>query len=241
MMTAPQLTANRANSLLSTGPTTESGKLRSSQNSVKHGLCGKIHAATREDQAAFDLHCHEFREALAPVGLVEPGLVQAIAEDAWRLKRARALENSIFAKGPDAAADTGNPEIDAALDAGQTWIEQARNLQLLTLYEQRINRTLAKNTASLEALQSTRKAAFAQAQAEAMLLAEWTQSQGEVYDPALDFPPSEYFGGFVYATAEIARLIDRARRLDAAKSFASQAGNSPFNRQAPTRRHSKAA
>jgi hypothetical protein len=240
-MTAPQLTANRANSLLSAGPTTEAGKLRSSKNSLRHGLCGKIHAATPEDQAAFDLHCREFREALAPVGLVEPGIAQAIAEDAWRLKRARALENSIFAKGPDAAADTGNPEIDAALDAGQTWIEQARNLQLLTLYEQRINRTLAKNTARLEALQSARKAAYAQAQAEAMLLAEWTQSQGEIYDPAEDFPPSEYFGGFVYVTAEIARLIDRSRRLEAAESFASQPRKSPFNRPAPTRGISKAA
>jgi hypothetical protein len=233
-MTAPQLTANRANSLLSTGPQTTAGKFRSSQNSVKHGLCGKIHAATPEDQAAFDLHCHEFLKALAPVGPIEPGLAQAIAEDAWRLKRARALENSIFAKGPDAAADTGDPEIDAALDAGQTWIEQARNFQLLTLYEQRINRTLAKNSASLVALQSERKTAFAQAQAEAMLLAEWTQSQGEVYDPTLDFPPSEYFGGFVYSTPEIARLIDRSKRLEAARK-------SQFNRPAPSRSYAKAA
>jgi hypothetical protein len=115
-----------------------------------------------------------------------------MAEDPWRLMRARALENSIFAKGPDAAADTGNPEIDSALDAGQTWIEQACNLQLPALYERRINRTIAKNTARLETLQSTRKAAFAQAQAEAILLAEWT----------LDFPPTEDFGGFVYSTAE---------------------------------------
>jgi hypothetical protein len=240
-MTAPQLTANRANSLLSTGPQTAAGKTRSSKNSLKHGLCGKIHAATPEDQAAFELHCHEFLTALAPVGLVEPGIAQAIAEDAWRLKRARALENSIFAKGPDAAANTGNPEIDAALDAGQTWIEQARNLQLLTLYEQRINRTLAKNTARLEALQSARKAALADAQAEAMLLAEWTQSQGEVYDPTLDFPPSEDFGGFVYSTAEIARLIDRSHRLEAAVNFALQARKSPFQGQAPSRHHAKAA
>jgi hypothetical protein len=186
-------------------------------------------------------HCHEFREALPRVGLVEPGIAQAIAEDAWRLKRARTLENSIFAKGPDAAANTGNPEIDAALDAGQTWIEQARNLQLLTLYEQRINRTLAKNTARLESLQSARKAAFAQAQAEAILLAEWTQSQGEVYDPTLDFPPTEDFGGFVYSTAEIARLIDRARRLEAAQNFASQARKSASHHNEPSRRHSKAA
>jgi hypothetical protein len=240
-MPAPQLTANRANALLSASPQTTAGKFRSGQNSVKHGLCGKIHAATPEDQAAFELHCREFREALAPGGLVEPELAQAIAEDTWRLKRARALENSIFAKGPNDAADTGYPETDAALDTGQTWIEQARNLQLLTLYEQRINRTLTKNTASLEALQSARKAVFAQAQPEAMLLAEWTQSQGEVYDPTDDFPPSEYFGGFVYATAEIARLIDRARRLDAARNHASQPHKSPFSRPAPFRGISKAA
>jgi hypothetical protein len=63
----------------------------------------------------------------------------------------------------------------------------------------------------------------------------------DVYDPTLDFPPSEDFGGFVYSTAEIVRLIERGRRLEAAVNFASQARKSPFNRPAPSQRHSKAA
>ncbi|MCU1257860.1 MAG: hypothetical protein JWO80_745, partial [Bryobacterales bacterium] len=36
--TAAQLSANRANSESSTGPRTEAGKSRSSQNALRHGL-----------------------------------------------------------------------------------------------------------------------------------------------------------------------------------------------------------
>ena len=241
-MTAPQLAANRANALLSTGPQTPEGKLRSSRNAFKHGLCGKIHAAAPEDQAAFDRHCRAYLDALAPAGLVEDELAQAIAEDEWRLKRARALENSIFAQGPESFdAETGNPEVDAALSAGQTWIEQSRNLQLLTLYEQRIHRALAKNVARLEALQAARAAIAAQAQDEAILLTDLAQCKGEIYDPAPDFPPAAYFGGFIYSSSEIVRLIGRAARLEEARNLASHARKSPSNPHPSSRNVAKVA
>jgi hypothetical protein len=215
-MTAPQLAANRANAQLSTGPRTDTGKARASQNSFKHGLCGKIHIVAPEDAEAFNHHCRLMCEALAPVGVLEEEFAQDIAADHWRLKRARSLESAIFAQGPQnqsPESQTGDPEIDAALADGQTWIEQARNLQLLTLYEQRINRTLNKNTAKLEAMQAERKAAYAQAVQEAIVLTELAQSKGEIYHPLPDFPNPENPAGFIYSSSEIARLIDRADRL----------------------------
>ena len=219
-MTAPQLAANRANAQLSTGPQTSEGKSNSSRNSFRHGLTGKIHAASPEDQEAFQQHCALILEALAPVGTLEQEHAQAIAEDRWRLKRARALENAIFAQGIESQAsgdeNAGPTEVDAALAAGETWVQQARNLQLLTLYEQRINRALLRNTADLETMQAKRKTAHAQAVEEAMLLTELAQSKGEPYDPAPDFPNPESCGGFVYASAEITRLIHRASRLEEA-------------------------
>ncbi len=238
-MTAPQLTANRANAQLSTGPQTPEGKQNSSRNSFRHGLCGKIHAASPEDQEAFQLHCGLILEALAPVGTLEQELAQAIAEDQWRLKRARALENAIFAQGFDSQLhEDGNAgdEVDVALAAGQTWIEQARNLQLLTLYEQRINRVLVRNTADLEAKQAIRKAAHAQAVKEAMVFTEFAQFKGEVYDPLPDFPDPEDHGGFVYSSAEIVRLIHRSNRFGEAVSWRATRGAEPHMQPATRKR-----
>ena len=82
-----------------TGPRTEAGKQRSRLNAYKHGLTGQIHLFTAEEHAAFEKHCQSIVEALAPVGILEQELAQSIAEDKWRLNRARALESGIFALG----------------------------------------------------------------------------------------------------------------------------------------------
>jgi hypothetical protein len=63
-----------------------------------------------------------------------------IAEDYWRLNRARALENSIFALGQSehVPKDSDQPELDAALAQAQVWMDHAHHLNLLTTYENRI-------------------------------------------------------------------------------------------------------
>jgi hypothetical protein len=68
--------------------------------------------------------------------------------------------------------NAGHPEVVAALAQGRTWIAQARNLQLLTTYEQRIRRSVEKDMADLKALQAERKAAIAQAEEKARLLVQ---------------------------------------------------------------------
>ncbi|HEY6347129.1 MAG TPA: hypothetical protein VIY49_37030 [Bryobacteraceae bacterium] len=186
-MTEAQLNARRENAKLSTGPTTQEGKKRSSLNAFRHGLTGQIVVQTLEDQEAFNKHCDGIREALAPVGALELDLAQAIAEDRWRLNRARALENSIFALGqtehvPD---DSDNPDVDAALAQGRTWIAHARELQLLSIYENRIRRSVEKNTAELRALQAQRKFAPVEAQLRRFLNARF---EGGNDDPAGDVP-----------------------------------------------------
>jgi hypothetical protein len=205
----------------STGPKTVEGKRRSSLNATRHSLTGQIVIFTPEEGVQFEKHCASLRDSMAPVGAQELELAQAIAEDRWRMKRARALENSIFAKGHEDHVDEtdfGHDEVNAALAQAATWKEQARNLNLLTIYEQRINRTMEKNTARLDFLQATRKAAFEKAQEEAILLAGLALSKGEVYHPAPDFPPSAYFGHFVYASSEIDLLVSRSSRLEEARA-----------------------
>jgi hypothetical protein len=200
-MTQSQLAANRAHAQLSTGPRTEEGKKRSSLNAFRHGLTGQIVIHTPEDQAAFQKHCDAIRESLAPVGALETTLAQSIAEDYWRLNRARALENAVFTLGlqehsdPDAA----HLEVDAALAQGRTWIEQAKNLQLLTIYEQRIRRSIEKNMAELRALQAERQAAVTRAEKEARLLLQLAEHEGRNFDPAIDFPSGSQPPGFVFS------------------------------------------
>ena len=66
-------------------PKSEPGTQRTRFNAYKHGLTGQIHLFTPEEHTAFEKHCQPIVEALAPVGVVEQGLAQAIAEDKWRL------------------------------------------------------------------------------------------------------------------------------------------------------------
>jgi hypothetical protein len=222
-MTDAKLAANRANALLSTGPATPVGKARSSLNAFRHGLTGQICMFTPEEGQAFEKHCTAIREALAPAGPIESYLAQAIAEDTWRLQRARALENSIFAQGYRdhiGGMDAGHNQVDAALAQAQTWKEQSHQLHLLTVYEQRINRTIEKNSAQLKVLQTERKTAYRQAQEEATFLAQLAQTKSEIYQPAADFTPASDWGGFVYARAEIVRVQDRLIRLSEANSVA---------------------
>ena len=214
-MTEAQLNARRENAQHSTGPRTSAGKKRSSLNAVRHGLTGQIIVHTREDQEAFTKHCDGIREALAPEGALEIDLAQAIAEDRWRLNRARALENSIFALGQidHVPEDSDDHDVDAALAQGRTWIAHARELQLLTTYENRIRRSVEKNTPELRALQAERKAAIAKAEEEARLLVQLAEAEGGDYDPADDFPPESQPLGFVFSRPAIERQIERRDRL----------------------------
>ena len=218
-MTDKQHAANIANAQLSTGPTTPEGKRRSSLNAYRSGLHGQIICATTEELAVFQKHCHDIQAELDPAGPTETFLAISIAEDMWRLQRARALENGIFADGFRRRIDqidAGHPEVDAALAQSQTWAEQAHNLQLLTVYEGRIRRGMEKNTAQLKALQTERKAAREKALGQAALFVEHAESKEETYEPGDDFTPASDWGGFVFSSAEIARRRDRQRRLDEA-------------------------
>ncbi|HEY6346731.1 MAG TPA: hypothetical protein VIY49_35015 [Bryobacteraceae bacterium] len=217
-MTAAQLAANRENAQHSTGPTTQEGKKRARLNAFRHGLTGQIIVHTPEDEQAFTKHCDGIREALGPIGALETNLAQAIAEDYWRLNRARALENSIFALGQSEhlPEDSDHAELDAALAQGRTWMAHAHQLHLLTTYENRIRRSVEKNTAELRALQAERKAAIERAEEEARLLVQLAEAEGGDYDPATDFPPESQPLGFVFSRPAIQRQIDRKERLNLA-------------------------
>ncbi len=190
-----------------TGPRTDAGKERTRLNAYKHGLTGQIHLSTAEEHEAYEKHRQLFLQALAPVGGLEQELAQEIAEDRWRIKRARAMEANIFALGQvEELAD----DVSQAMAHAKTWLAESKNIQLLTLYQQRIERSIAKNTAALRAMQAERKAAREKAWEQACILAEAAAIKGETYKPETDFPSPK----FVFSLGEIERNLSVRWRLE---------------------------
>src|SRR5271167_4441027 len=66
-------------------------------NAYRHGLTGQVLILTPDDQSAYLTHCQGIQQSLVPEGAFESGLVQTVADDRWRLARAGAIENSLFA------------------------------------------------------------------------------------------------------------------------------------------------
>src|SRR5580693_2893173 len=167
----------------STGPKTPEGKARCRLNAYRHGLTGQLCVFTPEEQQAYEKHCKMILEALAPVGDFERDLAQSIADDGWRLKRARAIEASTFALGlhEHSTDNAGHPEVDAAFAQARTWNKDAHNLQLLTVYEQRIQRAYDKNMAHLKTMQTERKEQAKEAMEQAKCLYRLAQAQGKPY------------------------------------------------------------
>jgi hypothetical protein len=229
----------------STGPAapkSAAGTQRTRLNAYKHGLTGQIYLLTPEEQTAFDAHCKSICEALAPVGALEIDIAQAIAEDRWRLKRARAIDTGLFAAGQqgllgfnpgEAIEDPAQRLIADTLIQARTWLAKNDNFLLLALYEQRISRTIERNMAELRTLRAERKAARDQALEEAVLLAQLAESKGEKYDAAADFPPELLGINSVFSGAAVTLLIARNQRLSEARDYAKTRVNPKSSRQMP--------
>ena len=183
-------------------------------NAYRHGLTGHVLVIAPADEQPYKDHCQSIHQYYAPVGGMEIDLVQQIADDRWRMKRASAIESAVVVRGlndPD-DANSGNEQVDVALAQGRVWGEQKKDLNLLTLYEGRIQRRIEKNMALVRLLQQDRKAALQQIVEEAAIL-------GETYD----FPPEALPPNFVYSIPQIHRLAAHRKRLEAARKPARRA------------------
>ena len=127
---------NRANSQHSTGPKTVAGKLRSSQNALRHGLTSQVALLSTEDPQIYERHLKSFTDEYDPQGATEANLVQALADTAWRLNRIVAIESRLL-------TETGYNQQLAALEA------QSKILANLSLHSQRLSRQFERTAAQL--------------------------------------------------------------------------------------------
>jgi hypothetical protein len=97
MATEIQIQANRNNAKLSTGPRTEQGKSRVSQNALKHGLLARDSVMPAEDPAEFAAQLEALEADIQPEGALEHELVRQIADAQWRMRRLTRIETGYLA------------------------------------------------------------------------------------------------------------------------------------------------
>jgi hypothetical protein len=161
MSTDSQTRANRANALLSTGPTTPEGKAKSSLNAVKTGLTGRTVLLPGDDVEVYEAHMERFRSEHQPVGDKEASLVQSIADAEWRLLRIPSLEAGIYALGRlEFAPLFANEDevVRASLADAKTFLIYQKQLNNLSVQEGRLRRQRDADIRALKEEQAERVA-----------------------------------------------------------------------------------
>lgn len=144
-----------------TGPRTEEGKKKSALNATRHGLTSRVVVMPWEDMDAYMRFCAYLMTDLAPETALERQYAQTFCDTQWRLNRISSIEDSMFALGHVGEAggtETDHPEVHAALTAARVFRDNSRIFVNLSLYEQRLQRTLEKSLKRLLALQTERRA-----------------------------------------------------------------------------------
>jgi len=194
---ATRAVANRKNAQHSTGPQTEAGKQRSSQNAISHGLTARTAVLPTEDLAAFEHHVQQFLNEYKPAAPTEDHLVHELANTSWRLKRIPLLE-------AEALSRTANPPNEqAAIDFDI--VDAHRVLATLGLHGSRLSRQFHATLHELNRIQHERRERELREIKDAAALSELHKHKGVPYDPAHD--------GFVFSKEEIERYALRQKRL----------------------------
>ena len=205
----------------STGPRTPEGKRRSCVNALRHGLTGRVVVLPSEDMDAYHAFCADLIADLAPETPVERQYAQTFCDTQWRLNRARSIEDSMLSLGHFEAAgeiDADHPQVHAALTAARVFREDSKSFVNLSLYEQRLQRTLKESLRQLQELQTKRIAAKQASLDAAVSQRNLHKMKGQPYDSTADQAGNQ----FVYSSTEIEAEASRQyRRADAenAKRF----------------------
>jgi hypothetical protein len=166
MATVSQITANRANAQMSTGPATETGKAASARNSLSHGLSSQTFVVLpHEDPAAYDHLLEALRSEHAPATPTEDLLVADMAQSRWKLERIAGMERELLngaAEPPEGGAsalarwfqqDCGHEQALLKLNRYENSARRVFYSALATLRRLRVEK---QNEAKLQALEEGR-------------------------------------------------------------------------------------
>ncbi len=230
-ISASQLLANIANSMLSTGPRTEEGKAKARYNARRHGLTGQFYVMDEPDRLAYNEHEKEMLAVLQPADYYERQLSIDIAQDHWRLNRVKGIEFNSYGLGHhERAAETNadSAETEVAVTHAQTWRADNKAFSNMALYETRIHRMITKNKRDLEDLQAKRQAAEAIAREEAELLLadqlaeEETIDQSGLIATGLLSQDTIQVNGFVFSNAVLLAQMAHKQAVAEARWYKSR-------------------
>jgi hypothetical protein len=208
MPSPAQYAANKLNALLSPGATSPQGRVRSSMNALRHGLTARVVVLPTEDMNAYKAFSKEIADSLDAQTPVERQFAQTVADNQWRINRIRSIEDGMLGMGHYEAAgnfDADHPEIHAAMTAARAFRDNSQAFVNLSIYEQRLHRSMKEALRQLKELQTERRDNRQTEMDDAIRLSKTQQMKG------LPFDPNE--NGFVYASAEIAKESARRDRL----------------------------
>ena len=184
MTSRTQIASNRQNSLLSTGPRTEAGKIASSKNAISHGLSAADPVLAYENRADFEKLVADYTTEYEPDTHHQNFLVSQLAGARWRLDRIQRIENAaldLIIMGPSEETDSPDHKIaQRMLDSG------GDPLPRLERYRASVERSYHR------AIKELRTAQIQQVQDEARLRTFQTRQMKEFVHTALNAPIPGY-------------------------------------------------
>jgi hypothetical protein len=153
MPTNAQIAANQKNAQLSTGPTTEAGQKRSSQNACKHGFTGQTLVITPQEKEAYEAHVQAYMDHHKPFDHKHRELVQQLADSHWSLHQIFIQQTntmSLMTAITLQLSEAADPVATAAAIA-----PVSRTLNTLSTYEVRRRRAAKQIQEELNALEQS--------------------------------------------------------------------------------------
>jgi len=158
-MTPAKRQASRDNGKKSKGPVTEAGKKVSSTNALKHGLAAEHIVIPGESMGRFDDLLEDIIRRRPNAGELELTLLRGLAQDLWRLERARHLSRDahilrIRMQEDEVNEDWSNPNCDLrATVAFNFELGKEGDIKNYALYESRIHRHIKQTLQELETIE----------------------------------------------------------------------------------------
>jgi hypothetical protein len=145
MASPAQITANRANALLSTGPATPETKSAVRHNAIKYGIHAKSLIIPGEDPEEFEAFKKFQQDACKPHDTAEQQCVDQLVMNLWRLNRLQNAEAEIWASAMEKGATLGD-----ALESKSPLLDRVGRMI------DRLQRSIRQITKELQRLQTAR-------------------------------------------------------------------------------------
>jgi hypothetical protein len=172
-------------------------------NALRHGLTARVVVLPTEDMDAYKAFSKELADSLAAQTPVERQFAQTVADNQWRINRIRSIEDGMLGMGHfEAAGDFDCPStlIHGAMTAARAFRDRSQAFVNLSIYEQRLHRSMKEALRQLRELQTERREREKTEMDDAIRLLKTQQMKG------LPIGPDEI--GAVHESARRDRLAD---------------------------------